>query len=49
MEVKASDISFFLLEPNSFIGGLKPIELIETEPEKVVDLLKQFLNPASVF
>lgn len=46
---KAASVSYFLLAPNSYIGGRRPVELADAEPELLVSLLRAFLRPADVF
>jgi hypothetical protein len=42
-------LAFFFANPNSYIGGRKPIELIQTDPDRVVSLAERFAHPADVF
>lgn len=43
------DYAFFLTTPNTYIGGRKPIELLRTDPERLVSLARSFANPADAF
>ena len=42
-------LAFFFANPNPYIGGRKPIELIQTDPDRVVSLAERFAHPADVF
>ncbi len=43
------DYAFFLTTPNTYIGGRRPIELLKTDPERLVSLARSFANPADAF
>jgi hypothetical protein len=43
------DIAFFFTSPNSYLDGKKPVDLLKTDPEKVVSLVHAFVRPADVF
>ncbi len=43
------DIAFFFTNPNSYLDGRKPVDLLKADPEKVVSLVHAFVRPADVF
>jgi hypothetical protein len=43
------DLAFFFTNPNSYIEGRKPIEILKSDPERVKSLAQAFVNPADVF
>lgn len=43
------DLAFFFTTPNANIGGRKPLELIKTNPDRVLSLAHAFAHPADVF
>lgn len=43
------DIAFFFTSPNSYLSGRKPVDLLRTDPERVVSLADSFAQPADVF
>jgi hypothetical protein len=43
------DIAFFFTSPNSYLDGKKPVDLLKTDPERVVSLVHAFVRPADVF
>jgi hypothetical protein len=43
------DFAFFFYNPNSYIGGRRPFEMIRSNPGRVLSLAKQFAHPADVF
>jgi hypothetical protein len=43
------DLAFFFTNPNSYIAGRKPIEILRSDPERVVSLARAFANPADAF
>lgn len=43
------DLAFFFTTPNANIGGRKPLELIKTNPDRVLSLAQAFAHPADVF
>jgi len=43
------DVAFFFTSPNSYLDGRKPVDLLKSDPEKVVSLVHAFVRPADVF
>jgi hypothetical protein len=43
------DVAFFFTSANSYLDGRKPVDLLKTDPEKVVSLVNAFVRPADVF
>ena len=43
------DAAFFLTSPNTYLDGGKPLELLRTEPERVVALARAFAHPGDAF
>lgn len=43
------DLAFFFTNPNSYIGGRKPVEILKSDPERVKLLAQAFVNPADAF
>jgi hypothetical protein len=43
------DIAFFFTSPNSYLSGRKPVDLLRTDPERIVALAPSFVQPADVF
>ena len=43
------DLAFFFTNPNSYLAGRKPIEILRSDPERVTSLAQAFFNPADVF
>jgi hypothetical protein len=43
------DLAFFLTSPNSYLDGKLPLELLKSEPERVVSLAHAFAHPADAF
>jgi hypothetical protein len=40
---------WFLNQPNGYIDGKKPIELVGVDDARLLSLMKAFLHPADVF
>lgn len=43
------DLAYFFATPNSSIAGRKPLELLKSDPARVVSLAQAFANPADAF
>lgn len=43
------DLAYFFATPNPNIQGCKPLELVRSDPARVVSLAEAFLHPANVF
>ena len=43
------DIAFFFTVPNSLLGGVKPVALLNRDPKKLVSLAGAFVHPADAF
>ena len=43
------DLAYFFATPNPNIGGRKPIELLKSNPARVVSLAEAFAHPADAF
>jgi hypothetical protein len=43
------DVAFFFTSPNSYLDGRRPVNLLKTDPERVVSLVNAFVHPADVF
>lgn len=43
------DLAYFFATPNPNIGGRKPIELLKSNPSRVVSLAEAFAHPADAF
>jgi len=43
------NLAFFFSTPNPYIGGRKPLELIRSNPDRLISLAQRFAHPADVF
>ncbi len=43
------DIAYFFANPNPYIEDRKPIDLLKSDPDRVVSLAEAFAHPANVF
>jgi hypothetical protein len=43
------DLAFFLTSPNSYLDGKLPLELLKSNPERVVSLAHAFAHPADAY
>jgi hypothetical protein len=43
------DVAFFLTSPNSYLNHGKPVDLLKTNPDRVISLAEAFGNPADGF
>lgn len=43
------DLAFFFSNPNPYIGGRRPLELVRSNPDRVLSLAERFAHPADVF
>jgi len=43
------DVAFFLTSPNAYLDGKQPLELLRTDPERVVSLAHAFAHAADAF
>ena len=43
------NLAFFFANPNPYIQGHKPFELIRSNPDRVASLAERYANPAGVF
>jgi hypothetical protein len=43
------DLAFFFTNPNSYLGGRKPVEILRSDPDRVTSLAQTFVHPADVF
>jgi hypothetical protein len=43
------DLAFFFTNPNAYIAGRKPLEIMKSDPEKVKSLAQAFTSPADAF
>lgn len=42
-------LEFFLTSPNSYIGDRRPVDLLESDPDRVLSLARAFAHPADPF
>ena len=47
--VGEESLAFFLTTPNSYLGGGRPEDLLESDPPRVLRLAQAFAHPADVF
>lgn len=43
------DLAYFFTNPNPYIDGRKPVELLRSNPDRVISLAEAFAHPADVF
>jgi hypothetical protein len=43
------DLAFFFSEANSYLGGRRPMDLVDSDPSRVVSLAGTFVHPADAF
>jgi hypothetical protein len=43
------DFAYFFATPNANIGGRKPLELLKTDPERVLSLARVAADPADAY
>jgi hypothetical protein len=43
------DFAYFFATPNANIGGRKPLELLKTDPERVLSLARAAADPADAY
>jgi hypothetical protein len=48
-EATGWELAYFFATPNPNIGGRKPLELLKSDPSRVLSLARAFAHPADVF